>query len=224
MTRKKPTKPKAKPRAKPKADLVQDPDKLPDASKPLSNARHERFCQNMAMHGMTNGQAYILAGFAVTNPDVGSASATRLLKDIKLRARLVFLQHQAAALAIDVSSITKADVLNMVFEQHQRNVGLRPVLITKAIKTGKKKGELETVERYAYNEHAASQTLKLLNDEFGLGLGESGSRGNKDLDIAARAGVEDPDVAQDLDRLRSARRLALAGGTDVDQPKDRKKA
>lgn len=211
MTRPKPKKAVKKP----KPAGLPDPDKQPDASTPLSNARHERFCQNLAMHGMSQTHAYVLAGYPGTEESARRAGSLLMTKN-DVVSRLGFLKFQAAALAIDVASLSKADVLNMIGEQHQRNIGVRPVMITKAIKTGKHKGKLETVQRYAYNEHAASQTLKLLGDEFAIGLGMSGNRGDAAGDIAARAGVADPKVAEDLGRLEHARRLAIAGDTDIE--------
>jgi len=189
-----------------------------DASQPLKDARQERFVVNLAMHGMSNGQAYILAGYAVTDVSVGSAAASRLLKDVRVQSRLTFLQNRAAALAIDAAQVSKSDVLNMTFEQHQRNIGVRPVTITTTIKSGKDKGKQVTIETFAYNEHAASQTLKLLHDEFGLGQGASGARGEGTDTIEARATLKDPEVIEGLANLQRTRKLILAGGTDTEKP------
>lgn len=180
-----------------------------DPSQPLKDARQERFVVNLAMHGMTNGQAYILAGYAVTDPNVGSACATRLLKDAKISARLVFLQQRAISLAVDMAQVNKADVLNMIAEQHQRNIGVRPVTITRPIKHGKDKGKMETIETYVYSDTAASQTLKLLSDEYGLGQGASGARGEGGDTIDARAKLEDPSIQQDLENLNKVRSMVL---------------
>lgn len=230
MTRAKPKKPRPKARSaptKPKPAGAPDPDTQPDTSSPLSNARHERFVFNIAMHRMSQAAAYTLAGFT-GDEKAARACASRLLSQATVRARLVFLQAQADALAMDVAKITREDVLLMTLEQHQRNMGVRPVRISHVIKTGKDKGKVVTMERFVYNEHAANQTLKLLHDEYGLGLGASGSRGVGLDDIAARAGLKDPTVAADIERLSVARRLAIAGGTDIElvatPPKEKKTA
>lgn len=187
MTAKKPRKP---PKAPKKAPAPQtDPAKgetentdhldasTRDASQPLENARYELFCQNLAMYGMPQGRAYRLAGFAVETDDIGSAAANRLLKDVKVQTRVTFLKARAAALAIDHAALTRGSIINMLLEQHQRNIGVRPVIMSQRIKTGKDKGKYETVEKIVYNEHAASQTLKLLSDEWGVGLGASAANG-----------------------------------------------
>lgn len=222
--RKAPKKPAKPPKAAPANTDHLDTSAL-DASSPLENHRYERFCQNIACHGMTNGQAYILAGFAVTDPNVASAGATRLLKEVKISGRVTFLKNRTAALAIDASALTKADIINMTIEQHQRNIGVRPATVTTKVKTGKDKGKLIMEERVVYNEHAANQTLKMLHDEWGLGVGGSASRGEADGGIDARATAQSPEIVEDLARLGSVRAMVLRqAGLQDNAPAPAKKA
>ena len=60
----------------------------------LSNARHERFAQNIAK-GMSTGPAYTAAGYKATGNSAESA-ARRLLQNVTVRGRIAELQGKAA--------------------------------------------------------------------------------------------------------------------------------
>jgi phage terminase small subunit len=82
----------------------------------LKNAKHERFCQGIA-EGMTGGDAYIRAGYA-SNANAASVSATRLLKDAKISARIAELlkrrediEVKATEKAVNKLAISKEKVL-----------------------------------------------------------------------------------------------------------------
>lgn len=215
MTKPKGAKPASKARgaAKPPPKA---PGKAQDPTKPLANTRHEQFC-HLVLQGMAAGPAYEAVGFKTRNENTRNAAASRLLTEVNVAARLGFLKSQAAERAIDAAAMTKADVLRMTVEQHQRNIGALPVTHKIIPKTGKGKGKVVEVTVTEYDPKAASQTLKLLHEEFGLGQGASGARGSIEDDLAARAGEADPKVAEDLAALKSTRKLVLAGGTDVEK-------
>lgn len=65
----------------------------------LNNAKHELFAQGIAK-GESQRQAYIAAGYTASiNPDVTDAAASRLLRDVRVSARVQELQNKAAARA-----------------------------------------------------------------------------------------------------------------------------
>lgn len=52
-----------------------------------NEVRREKFIENY-ISGMTHGEAYMAAGYECKNKSVASAAATRLLKDVKIRAEI----------------------------------------------------------------------------------------------------------------------------------------
>lgn len=73
---------------------------------PLSNARHERFAQELAK-GASQLSAYVAAGY---RPDDGAAA--RLSGNVRVRARLTELLERAAEKAV----ITAADIARQLDE------------------------------------------------------------------------------------------------------------
>ena len=71
-----------------------------DGSKPLDNARHERFSQNI-VKGMAAGPAYTAAGYRVTGNSAKSAGG-RLLTNVDVQARIAWLQGSTADQIIDI--------------------------------------------------------------------------------------------------------------------------
>ena len=68
----------------------------------LSNARHERFAQELAK-GKSASEAYSLAGYAPNQP-----SASRLLSNVMVQTRLTELQEKGAERAlVTIESITR---------------------------------------------------------------------------------------------------------------------
>jgi phage terminase small subunit len=65
----------------------------------LKNARHEIFAQEI-VKGVSGRDAYKIAGFAVSNDNAADASASRLLRDVKVQARIAELQEKAQARAL----------------------------------------------------------------------------------------------------------------------------
>ena len=80
----------------------------PDASIPLNNARHEKFCQNLAT-GMSQADAYLEAGFKSHDANSARFDASRLLATSgNVASRVRWLKQQAADNAI----MTATDVAN----------------------------------------------------------------------------------------------------------------
>lgn len=62
----------------------------------LEDAKLELFCQERAKAGATDVSAYVAAGYAGNDPNI-SKKLTRLLKDIKVSARIAQIHVEAAA-------------------------------------------------------------------------------------------------------------------------------
>jgi phage terminase small subunit len=82
----------------------------------LKNAKHERFAQGVS-EGMSGADAYVWAGYA-SNAKAAAVSATRLLKDAKISARVAELlkrrediEVKATEKAVNKLAISKERVL-----------------------------------------------------------------------------------------------------------------
>lgn len=126
----------------------------------LKNIKHEKFVQNL-VKGLTNGEAYLKAGYDAKNADVASAAATRLLKDVRITARLAELTQRVADSAAEKISISKSWVLNKLVENVERSMQVRPV---------KKKVDGEEVDsgEFRYDGSVANKALELLGKELGM--------------------------------------------------------
>ena len=80
---------------------------------PLKNARHERFAQALAK-GLNATQAYLEAGYEAQG-NSAEAAASRLLRDVKVQARLAEMQNKAAA----KTEITVAKLTEMYLEDRK---------------------------------------------------------------------------------------------------------
>jgi phage terminase small subunit len=83
----------------------------------LKNAKHERFAQGIA-EGMSGADAYLWAGYA-SNANAAAVSATRLLKDAKVKARVAELlkrrediEVKATEKAVNKLAISKERILS----------------------------------------------------------------------------------------------------------------
>jgi hypothetical protein len=73
---------------------------------PLKNARHEKFAQELAK-GTAQSEAYKRAGYSAEG-NVAEAAASRLLRDVKISARVAELKERAAERAVvTVEGITQ---------------------------------------------------------------------------------------------------------------------
>jgi hypothetical protein len=104
------------------------------------------------------------------------AGASRLLRNVKVQARLSFLQETAAGLAIDAAKTSQSEVLSMLLEQHQRNIGVRPTPIPSIAKDRGEKSGTILITQHRYNGKAANRTIQMLFDAVGLGQGKLGPK------------------------------------------------
>ncbi len=122
----------------------------------LPNPKHERFAQEIAK-GASGRDAYIAAGFKPGSPEAAEASASRLLSDVKVKARIAELTERAAA-RVEVS---KAWVMERLMRNASMCLGEQPLVVPV------KEGE-EPVPEYRRDPAAANQALQLLGKELGM--------------------------------------------------------
>jgi hypothetical protein len=79
---------------------------------PLSNARHERFAQEL-VRGKTQEQAYIDAGYSESGAEV---SASRLLRNAKIVARVAELQEAAANEAVIDKALIVSRLMGLAYK------------------------------------------------------------------------------------------------------------
>lgn len=73
----------------------------------LANARHERFAQEVAK-GAASRDAYRTAGYDPKDDAVTDAAASRLLRDVKVAARIAEIQERAAVrVEVTLAGITE---------------------------------------------------------------------------------------------------------------------
>lgn len=65
-------------------------------SQPLEDVQHETFACIVAEGKIAQGRAYIDAGYECKSMDVAYAAASRLLRSVKVAARIKYLKEQAA--------------------------------------------------------------------------------------------------------------------------------
>lgn len=99
---------------------------------PLSNARHERFAQELAK-GKTQEQAYVAAGY---NPNKSAAS--RLAENVNLCERLAELKERAAIRV----ELTLADIIQEIEEARMAALCAETVQASAAVSASKAKAEL----------------------------------------------------------------------------------
>ena len=87
----------------------------------LINARHEKFCQNLA-RGKSPIDSYRAAGFKVGNDRSASVCACKLQKLPNVQARIVEIQSASASRAIQSTGITKAWVMQALRDNYHRAI------------------------------------------------------------------------------------------------------
>lgn len=97
-----------------------------DPSKPLANQRWEIFAQEVAK-GTKTALAYVAAGYKNKSPDGTWAAASRLLRSVRLGARVAWLEQRAA----DQSVLTKEWLINQarVCYKEAREAGNYPAAL-----------------------------------------------------------------------------------------------
>ena len=142
----------------------------------LDNAQHERFVQEL-VKGASQREAYRAAGYNTKSDAGADASASRLLSNAKVAARLAEIQTKVEALTVEKTAVTKAWVIAKLVENVERAMQAEPVLDNE----GKETGE------YQYNGSVANRALELLGKEQGMFIdrkevGKPGDFDNLSLD------------------------------------------
>src|SRR5216683_591617 len=120
----------------------------------LRNPRHEQFAQLVAT-GKPPAEAYVCVGFSKAG---AAASATRLLRNAPVRARVEELQHGVAQAAATRAAIDREYVLAGLKENYRRAMQQEPVLDSKGRPTGE----------YTYHGSVANRALELMGKELGM--------------------------------------------------------
>src|SRR5712692_8714147 len=120
----------------------------------LRNPRHEQFAQLVAT-GNPPAEAYVWVGFSKAG---AAPSATRLLRNAPVRARVEELQHGVAQAAATRAAIDREYVLAGLKENYRRAMQQEPVLDSKGRPTGE----------YTYHGSVANRALELMGKELGM--------------------------------------------------------
>src|SRR6266852_7437649 len=120
----------------------------------LRNLRHEQFAQLVAT-GKPLAEAYVCVGFSKAG---AAPSATRLLRNAPVRARVEELQHGVAQAAATRAAIDREYVLAGLKENYRRAMQQEPVFDSKGQPTGE----------YTYNGSVANRALELMGKELGM--------------------------------------------------------
>src|SRR5690348_13533730 len=87
----------------------------------LTDRRHEAFAQGVA-DGKLPTQAYEDAGYKPTTANALAASSSRLLRHVKVAARVQELREKIAAKAVQASGIDAAWLLDRLAKEAQADV------------------------------------------------------------------------------------------------------
>lgn len=130
----------------------------------LSNAKHERFSQEIAS-GKGPSEAYGIAGFASKSAKGTSVNASRLLAQTSVQNRVnelleerELVHSQATAKAIEKVSLTKEWILAKLVENAERAMQAKAVLDE----------EGGSIGEYQYQGSVANRALELLGKELGM--------------------------------------------------------
>lgn len=140
----------------------------------LKNAKHEAFAQGM-FAGKCGREAYRTAGYDCT-PEAADAAASRLLKDVRVSARVNELRERVANKAVKSAALTKEWVLERLMKHAEICLGGEKIKTVRAVKSRTKDEsggfqdqiatvEVEVTERDAA---AANRALELLGRERGM--------------------------------------------------------
>lgn len=129
----------------------------------LQNAKHEKFAQGVAK-GKTAEKSYLAAGYAKKGAAQG---ASRLLKNVKVRARIEVLGEKITHAVVVDAVVDKSYVIGVLKEITERCLQHRPVMRDgKPLTTKGKKGESHAL--YTFNAQGATRSVQLLGMELGL--------------------------------------------------------
>ncbi len=86
----------------------------PDPKIPLEDPLREKFCQNVAIHGMKGGAAYMAAGYETKNASRASHGASSLRKRIEIANRIEALLERQAEYALETREWVDAQLKEVV--------------------------------------------------------------------------------------------------------------
>lgn len=120
----------------------------------LKSAKHEHFAQLVA-NGMLPPKAYVAVGYS----EKGAAqSASRLLKDADVAARIDELREAVAVRGVEKAAVDRAWVTARLREVAERSMQAEPVTDRDGNSTGE----------YTFNAAGANRALELLGKELGM--------------------------------------------------------
>lgn len=126
----------------------------PNPKVPLEDPLREKFCQNVAIHGMKGGAAYMAAGYATRNASRASHAASGLRKRIGIANRIEALLERQAEYALETREWVDAQLKEVVNRCMQKV----PVLD----RHGKPCGE------WKFDGKNANQALHLMGKDRGM--------------------------------------------------------
>ena len=92
------------------------------------NSRQESFCRHYVAARANASAAYRAAGYRVKSGDVAAAAASRLLKHVRVQARIERLQAMAAKRAVDVTIDSHIADLDEIRQQGLADKQLGPAV------------------------------------------------------------------------------------------------
>jgi Terminase small subunit len=116
--------------------------------------KHERFCINIA-DGLTGEKAYIQAGYS---PNGAAQSASRLLRNAEIQARIEVLRNAMAEQAIERAALTRSYVITCLMTIVEQCMQHEPIRDKSGIVLGHAR----------YNPMAAIRALEFLGKELGM--------------------------------------------------------
>lgn len=151
----------------------------------LSNARHERFAQELAK-GTEAGEAYKIAGF---KPNPGNARRLKLDEAVRKRVEAILIERskiheKGLERAIERVALTKEWVIERLVENANRAMQAEAVM-----RDGQPSGE------YRYEGSVANRALELLGKELGMFV-ERSENVNINHDVSDKPLSEDEWEAQ----------------------------
>lgn len=123
----------------------------------LSNARHERFAQEIAK-GTSSREAYKIAGYSTKNDATADACASRLLSEAKITARIEELQSRAANKAV----LDRAWVIERLMRNARISLGEETLRVKRSKKNDAGEMEVTEADVTARDATAANKALELL--------------------------------------------------------------
>ena len=135
----------------------------------LQNSKHEQFA-NAVAKGVSAEKAYVSAGYSAQG---AAASASRLLRDAKVRERINELKAAITEKIVEQTGLTKSWVTENLKEIVERSMQVRVVTKNgrevKTLLLSAKEGEApHVVGVFTFAPRAATEALELIGKELGM--------------------------------------------------------